>query len=1794
MRRYATNIERALASWEVAPEEWADYIAFLSRLLKAIQSAGADVPTLPHSGAVASKLAQCINPGLPSGVHQKALEVYGSIFSRFGEAHVAARLHEYLPGLFPLLSYASLSVRPALYSLLEGYVVCLPPADLRPVLKSLILSVLPALEDESSEDFDRALGTLERLEERFVKQNGAVEEIAQLASFFWQSVFLSVITSIPRRQGGLNYLIRRLPKFEALQRATGQSKAANGPGSSDSLSSRAEAAISPDPGLLIRSFACGLSDAQSLVQRGFLDLLVSHLPLSSPVLQHRIRDNDYRLLMSAAIGVLLRRDMSLNRRVWQWLLGPESKEDGGEITSPNDGAEFDAAASKQLQYFLKYGMHHLEQCILANFAQDISLPVDRARAFRICLSLMDRWEIGGNIIPRIFLPAMRSAYTYSRQQPTNETAELMKSASLFFDGVESRLIWCNLFELFSGPKNPRSNADDFALLLWVVGNFNVKEEEMLIVHAPLAVLYMLNSLGQAAGAERSENDRGRMLDTISALLNIIPSRAFAGTDDNAHNVSSPAMPSTSDLQGTISSFYQDDGLARSQSKSPISSALTTDLLIDLSIKVFTHSMESSAEEDLSTATNVLLQILTKLPKTKRIPIRELLRQVRAYLSRSSPEIVTFVQLNSTMSLLLSLPSLPQADHDVLHEGLLELEPFLSPLLWRFLSTSNTKQNVEAVKLLWQLDSLLKADEAVKASLHFLVQSMTIDSTGQKARVENIRTFLNLWVLSLVSQPSLAKTAAQATSRKSSSATLPLESETGMRRIEVLGGPLMIALDVLRDPANAAFEDVTSWLNNSQYAGTVCSILCEKLDTALRDRSPSEIVAEDSSTSRSQQQAERALIYVLEHLDRILQNGNFASWSAFGDTQWPGLADGIPSSASIVLADRCLKLLAGAKGFAAEVHRLAASILGHLLSGPTTIKLQLQPLDITKAILNRLLDCIRSPHEQIQCSMLRLAALSLTLRRVDVRRDENQTRASLSMQRPSSSHGPSKSSEEIISVSPVPIALLVQVLRAGFSAQACYPYLDSWLEFHVEAIPALGDSLASSLIPLTETICAEVQKVFKHLTIISAGHTTDRMFSPETSLVRLLDSLSVILSGAYDFVLREDMDAAQAQAEPSSTMLGSVTPNIFRAQGPPSKTAKANNRLTVILASKDVVRTCVRIWLWASHGVEEVEVDRRSAATSAHNGTKLRNRTRHMLEEIFSVEPLESLEVVISMRSEASTLAERDAVMSLLHVLRGLRPKNTIPVILDALCSRTNPIIMVPSRQSTLTSELTAADVVLFFSAYLDSLEDDALDEIWSDCTAFLRDVLSNPLPYRQVLPALLWVTLQLALKLDNTNYGEQRRMRRELGDSFQRLLAATFTALPSGSWIDKADPGADGTDQETELVVGMKEMNLVVVLRDVITRIESILETQDRITSCVNNISTNVISPLIRSKTFPARVNADVLVLLQRMCKKSPAAKSWRKDITEAFNDARFMASPVSLVESYWFPVLQFWSLMEKERMPELFSRLSAPSSAGIMFGVGANAARLDADRKTQLNLRRISLLLLAAPTDSYVEHMKVIEVKMEELFEASATSSPSTAIKAELFMLCRALILSTSAVHFAPSWPVVNEHLQSALLSLSPDATQNGAQNNLSLLQACKLLDLLAAVAPDDFQLHEWIYITNTSDAVYRPPDWAPAALSDQLAEQLGQMHNEESFGSALTSTATPSQGEGRRGPILTMGSSLDVDDVKAMAPGNFVNAALRPFLSQLSIYTYESKYRMDSPDIALFKQALLEDVLDLGTVVS
>ena len=82
--------------------------------------------------------------------------------------------------------------------------------------------------------------------------------------------------------------------------------------------------IGRDIGLMIRAFAAALEDDNLLVRRSALDMLLQTMRVDSAAIK-RAKPEDAVILMKAAISVVLRRDLSLNRRLYTWLLGPDEK-----------------------------------------------------------------------------------------------------------------------------------------------------------------------------------------------------------------------------------------------------------------------------------------------------------------------------------------------------------------------------------------------------------------------------------------------------------------------------------------------------------------------------------------------------------------------------------------------------------------------------------------------------------------------------------------------------------------------------------------------------------------------------------------------------------------------------------------------------------------------------------------------------------------------------------------------------------------------------------------------------------------------------------------------------------------------------------------------------------------------------------------------------------------------------------------------------------------------------------------------------------------------------------------------------------------------------------------------------------------------------------------------------------------------------------------------------------------------------------------------------------------------------
>lgn len=430
-RNYASVIEKALRNFE-SSTEWADLISSLGKLNKALQS-NLRYSLLPKRLIIGKRLAQCLHPALPSGVHLKALETYEVIFKIIGTKWLAKDLFIYSSGLFPLLSHAAMAVKPVLLALYERYYLPLQRA-LLPSLQAFITGLLPGLE-EGLEVYDRTDALLLKLSLLVGQQvfYGAL----------WGSVLVSPLVRLPASV----FIVTHFDRMVSLSQQTFM--------------------LGYDHRLVVKSVSFSLQDSNVLVQRNMLEILLYFFPfatcLNPAEASITMSVEDLITLVSAALLTLLRRDMSLNRRLYAWLLGTDIK---GGMVAP-DPILSTTIEEHTTFYFNTYSRNYLVQALINIIKQkdmesDPEKVVGYLRPFRILMSLLDKPEIGPVVLSNVLLELVRAFYSYCREMLGEEAinssglsgnqlaskikenknaSEIIKTMNMLMSSMNSEYLW---------------------------------------------------------------------------------------------------------------------------------------------------------------------------------------------------------------------------------------------------------------------------------------------------------------------------------------------------------------------------------------------------------------------------------------------------------------------------------------------------------------------------------------------------------------------------------------------------------------------------------------------------------------------------------------------------------------------------------------------------------------------------------------------------------------------------------------------------------------------------------------------------------------------------------------------------------------------------------------------------------------------------------------------------------------------------------------------------------------------------------------------------------------------------------------------------------------------------------------------------------------------------------------------------------------------------------------------------------------------------------------------------------
>lgn len=680
-KKYMSNVEKALQSFE-SVEEWADYIAFLAKLQKSLHTNPDKENTnwIPYDFQVSIMLSKCLAPSLPSGVHKKTIELYSNIFDILKETNLSQSITLWLPGIFPLMSYASISIKQDLLNLFSNYICNVEPIYLRSCFKSILLSLLPALDDTTSEFFNPTIDLIEKLKIQLDDVN-----------HFWQCILLSIITSPDKRTGSMEYLTRKFPLFKVL----GGTENLNKDIVLGELSLDAKACLTPNSSLLVRAFCRAISDDNLFVQRGFFDILLSRLPLNSAVFQYLINDDDKELLLLHVTSTVMKKDMSLNRRLWNWLLGPEpSVEENQSDSTPR--------TLSRSEYFKKYGYQPILKTLKQLLLNDTDKPKssgeitqDFITVCSISISIMDRWEIGQMLLPQLFVSILERSKHIFEHQPS-DFEKIIKVSNELFDGVETNIIWANIFELI------RNNQLD--LVLFILRYYNVEDEEMLITHIPMVLL----------GSFAMFKLDIKWICLVETLIKMIPERALLPFELTQEEIDLNDEYKKSIVDNLNEYYSLDDTKTQSSPKRPYENLQLSSLYFTFITDIIIRCLDDKQSTVFLRSCKIFESFMQIVPSSKEISN---LSMVKDLLMKMGREMENDVELSFGASTLFKYIA-----KDMNKLEMMQLLKIIVQSLWSILGDTEGLYQVEAVERLWNLEMIVGSSYLEGAICELLLES----------------------------------------------------------------------------------------------------------------------------------------------------------------------------------------------------------------------------------------------------------------------------------------------------------------------------------------------------------------------------------------------------------------------------------------------------------------------------------------------------------------------------------------------------------------------------------------------------------------------------------------------------------------------------------------------------------------------------------------------------------------------------------------------------------------------------------------------------------------------------------------------------------------------------------------------------------------------------------------------------------------------------------------------------------------------------------------------------------------
>ena len=314
-KKFEKNLNNILNS-SAGAASWSDLLSFTKEIYKQLddKKEKLNFGLISDKNSLSKRLAQCLNPECPAGVHEVVISIYDMILKNIlakNNGKLGDNLGIYSCGLFPFFSYASKNNKILiLEKLVKSCYLKLEQNELHICLSGLLSSLIPGLDDNNEEITLKIYTVFDELKKKMKP------------GVFYGTYWSLLLRNPLLRISGIKYLLERIIKYENFAALNEEQK-------KEILDDEFPNADS----LIVNSLSELIGEKEVVTIRSSMDFIIFRLPLLKD--NTIISENSKIFLIQSALKLLIKNEYSTTRRLSNWLLGINSPEDEINYDSPD-------------------------------------------------------------------------------------------------------------------------------------------------------------------------------------------------------------------------------------------------------------------------------------------------------------------------------------------------------------------------------------------------------------------------------------------------------------------------------------------------------------------------------------------------------------------------------------------------------------------------------------------------------------------------------------------------------------------------------------------------------------------------------------------------------------------------------------------------------------------------------------------------------------------------------------------------------------------------------------------------------------------------------------------------------------------------------------------------------------------------------------------------------------------------------------------------------------------------------------------------------------------------------------------------------------------------------------------------------------------------------------------------------------------------------------------------------------------------------------------------------------------